>query len=94
MAKLTPAEKSAQCRAAALARKNKRGGRPKGWRKDPTQISRKVMKSIGVYEEDYNTFRTLANATNQTMAETMHQMAQRRIEANPDLFSNRPEVNM
>lgn len=84
---LTPAQRSEQARKASAARKNKRGGRPKGWTKDPALKTAKVMRSIGVYEEDYHTFRKLADWIGKTMADTMHGIAVRRIEDNPKIFS-------
>lgn len=84
---LTPAQRSEQARKASAARKNKRGGRPKGWTKDPSQKTAKVMRSIGVYEEDYQTFRKIADWIGKTMADTMHGIAYGRKKDNPHIFN-------
>ena len=88
---LTPAQRSEQARKASAARKNKRGGRPKGWTKDPSRKAAKQMRSIGVYEEDYKVYRKLADYIGKTMADTMHDIAVKRVEANPQIFNTKPK---
>lgn len=89
---LTPAERSELARKAQAARKNRRGGRPKGWTKDPSEKKKpKVMRSLGVYEEDYKIFRRLAECARMTIADTMHAIAAGRVEANPKIFNTKPK---
>ena len=85
---LTPAQRSENARKAQAARKNRKGGRPKGSTKtqDGTKTA-KVMRSIGVYEEDYKTFRRLADYGGQTLADTMHRIAESRKKDNPKVFA-------
>ena len=87
---LTPAQRSEIARKAALARKTHKGGRPKGWRKDPERKTAKVMRSLGVYEEDYKVFRRFADAVGKTIADTMHDIAQARVKTNPKIFASPP----
>lgn len=90
---LTPAERSEIARKAQAARKNRRGGRPKGWKKDPNERKKpKVMRSLGVYEEDYRIFRRLADYLGKTMADMMHAIAVKRVETNPGIFKEPVEV--
>lgn len=94
---LSPAERSEIARKAQAARKNRKGGRPKGWVKDPDASKQaRVIRSIGVYEEDYHVYRKLADYIGKTMADTMHGIAVKRVEANPQIFANveKPKADM
>ena len=84
---LTAEQRSELARKAQAARKVRKGGRPKGWTKDPNAPKKaKVMRSIGVYEDDYQTFRKIADWIGKTMADTMHGIAVGRKKDNPQIF--------
>ena len=87
---LTPEQRSELARRASAARKNKRGGRPKGWRKDPSLVSTKAFSTISCYKEDYKVFSRLAFVSHKTQADFMHLVAESLKAKNPQVKFDEP----
>ena len=83
--KKTPEELSRIRSLAAQKRKTHKGGRPKGWTKDPALKSVPIM-SIPAREPDRAIFRKLAFAKNMAIAQLVHIVAESLKAKNPDVF--------
>jgi len=70
---------------ASQKRKTHKGGRPKGWTKDPELKSVPIM-SIPAREPDRQVFRKLAFAKNMAIAQLVHIVADNLVQKNPDVF--------
>lgn len=91
---LTPEQRSEQARKAALARKNKRGGRPVGSFAGPDGQSKMSMprRTVQMFEDDYNVFRRLAFARQSSMVDAFHYIAQLMIRERPCL--GKPDLGL
>lgn len=87
---LTPEQRSELARKASAARKNKRGGRPKGWTKDPALVVKKQRRSLACYDEDYKIIVKLANVARKTQVEFIHLVAESLKAKNPQVNFDEP----
>ncbi|MBO7688644.1 MAG: hypothetical protein J6V72_19860 [Kiritimatiellae bacterium] len=82
----TAAELSAFRSELAKNRKIRKGGRPKGWTKDPA-LKATPSRTITVRQPDYEVFVKCAFAANVPQVEFLHMLAESLKEKNPQLFA-------
>lgn len=90
---LTPQQRHERAVKAAAAIKNHRGGRPKGWTKDPAAKA-VPPKTIALREPDYQVFSKLAFAANVPIVELMHNIAEAMKRRNPRVFDGTVSVKL
>ena len=78
------AELSAARSRAAKSRKQNKGGRPAGSKKNP-ELKAVPTRSLTVREPDYQVFRGYAFKSNIQIAEAMHGLAKSLLKNHPDL---------
>ena len=82
----TAAELSAFRSQMAKNRKIRKGGRPKGWTKDPA-LKATPSRTVTVRQPDYEVFVKCAFASNVPLVEFMHMNAEGLKRRNPQLFA-------
>ena len=82
----TAAELSAFRSQMAKNRKNRKGGRPKGWTKDPA-LKATPSRTVTVRQPDYEVFVKCAFASKVPLVEFMHMNAEGLKRRNPQLFA-------
>lgn len=84
---LTPEERHENAVRAARAVKNHRGGRPKGWTKDPA-LKAVPPRTMTVREPDYRAFSKMAWHQRLTLIDLMHNLAEALRRKHPDVFED------
>ena len=85
----TDAELAAFRSQMAKNRKNRKGGRPRGWTKDP-ELKAVPSRTMTVRQPDYEVFVRCANAADKPIVAFVHDVAESLKEKNPTLF--KPEA--
>lgn len=90
----TDAELAAFRSNMAKNRKNRKGGRPKGWTKDPA-LKAIPARTLTVRQPDYDVFVRCANAADKPIVSFMHDVAESLKKKNPAIFTpDAQEVRM